>query len=111
MLLEISAKIGGKKRFFRFGMNANSIYQKMITSGQATTDQEMIIALFYAGLKSKELINKLPDDFSLDLVGDWIDEMEETEYKDVLAAAMEAFGQSGKRIQVAAELLMQNSGQ
>lgn len=103
---DITVKIGGKKRTFRFGMNANSIYERTLMK-MDMTDSGAIIALFYAGLKAKEAINSLPDDFSLETVGDWIDDMSEQDYEEVLEKGMEAFQLGvGKRKTVAMNLLV-----
>jgi len=103
---DITVKIGGKKRTFRFGINAHMIYERTLMKMEIS-DLGVIIALFYAGLKAKEAVNSLPDDFSLETVGDWIDDMSEQDYEQVLEKGMEAFQLAvGKRKTVAMNMLV-----
>jgi len=84
--------IGGAERTLKFGMNTQERYlfeiAKMPNPDNYFTQKKLII---YCGLLIGEK-DKLPPDFSLEMLGDWIDECEDDRFDEVNQMAGEAMG-------------------
>jgi hypothetical protein len=92
---EIIANIGGQSRTFKFGTNSTSIFtsvrncklsdfQKEFESDPIGSMRDML----FAGLKCRESVNNLPDNFDRWIVGDWIDELEDQATLNKIADVM-----------------------
>ncbi|MGY2133654.1 hypothetical protein ACW9KT_15600 [Hymenobacter sp. HD11105] len=78
----ITVEIGGEMRTFKFGMNTLSAYARLHKDlpgdFSEQLSQDLIGALrdmAYCGLQVRKNENNLPEDFSPEMLGDWIDEM------------------------------------
>lgn len=92
---EITLKIGGAPRTFRFGMNALIAFSQMHAGGPAAFstifDSNPLLGLrdmAYCGLLGSD---GLPEDFGPEVVGDWIWEIEQKDWnrvQDVMLSAL-----------------------
>ena len=86
----IEMEIGGEKRTFKFGMNSLSAFSQLYSGkpGDFATQLGQDPAgamrdLAYCGLLTRKADNNLPEDFSPETVGDWIDEMPQADWNAV----------------------------
>ena len=88
----ITLNIGGAERTLKFGMNTQERYLSEIPKVQNAdnyfTQKKLII---YCGLLIGEK-DKLPKDFSLEMLGDWIDDCDDERFDEVNEMAGEAMG-------------------
>jgi hypothetical protein len=99
--MELKKKIGGQERTFKFGMNTSIMLSKQPGFAEATQNGlELMVWLFWAGLLMRKEQNELPEDFSRETVGDWIDEMGLNETAEVYAQAKESLGFIGELLKI-----------
>lgn len=86
----IAVEIGGQLRTFKFGMNSLSAYSQLHSGSPGDFGDQFakdpigaVRDLAYCGLLSRKADNNLPEDFSPETVGDWIDEMPQAEWNEV----------------------------
>jgi hypothetical protein len=96
---EIDLEIGGAKRTLKFGMNTMIIFGDMHTNSPDDFSQVFqknpILAIrdmTYSGLLARKAQNDLPEEFTPELVGDWIDEMPQNGMNVIAKAILEAMG-------------------
>ena len=100
---EVQAEIGGQLRTLKFGMNTT------IAFGQLHSDSPLDFStifltnpllglrdMAYCGLLARRADNNLPDDFGPELVGDWIEDMEQPDW-DLVKTVMSHSLSPGKR--------------
>ena len=79
---EVQVQFGGKARQLRFGMNTLHDYSKLTGSPVAGFAKDLlddfqpaVRTITYCAIKRYVPAAELPDDFSQDTVGDWLDEL------------------------------------
>lgn len=89
---EIQVEIGGQLRTLKFGMNTTIAFGQLHADGPldfshlfATNPLLGLRDMTYCGLLMRRADNELPTDFSPELVGDWIEDMEQDEWNRVQA--------------------------
>lgn len=99
---EIKKVIGGKPRTFKFGMNASRVLADKVNIDETSKNPFAFIpAIFWAGLKVRESVNDLPEDFSIDMVGDWVDTMSPEDAAEVYEIAEGSLGFIKKMMDIA----------
>lgn len=83
-------KVGEREYHFHFGMNARDIYQRMVNPSLGTVG--VIKCLLFGGLMARQKQNELPDNYTLEEVGDLIDEMQEEDFNALKEMAFESLG-------------------
>ena len=93
----IQVEIGGQLRTFKFGMNTLSNFSQLHSGkpgdfgDQFTKDPIGALRdLAYCGLLTRRSENDLPEDFTPETVGDWIDEMPQADWDQVRTVMMGA---------------------
>jgi hypothetical protein len=98
----ISKKIAGKEYVFKFNMNAYINFCDLYTGEPHNfTDVfnenpfKAMRDLFFCALNNLDAstgkkINELPENFSREMVGEWIEEMEQGDYDDIQKVALDA---------------------
>lgn len=90
--------IGGEERTLTFSMNTLELFmsesKKITESGaDAENDYTRMKLLFYCALKvGDRKVNKLPSDFSIDDVFDWIEECDQEAFEEANEMAIQAMG-------------------
>jgi hypothetical protein len=89
---KIEATIGGELREFKFGMDASEMLTELIKSDQGFLQNPYSLnkKLFYIGLKFGGSV--LPKTFKESKIGDWIDEMSQSDYEAVKSHAQQCLG-------------------
>ncbi|PRY10283.1 hypothetical protein CLV24_11411 [Pontibacter ummariensis] len=72
---EYRMQFGGQERVFKFGNNTVRLLADHYNIQEIDRSYfKLIPALLWAGLKVREAVNDLPEDFSVEHVCDWMDE-------------------------------------
>jgi hypothetical protein len=97
---KIVKKIGEQEYTFKFNINAYIAFCDLYTGepgnfADVFTNNpfKAMRDLFYVGLKNTEggkALNKLPEGFGRDMVGEWIDEMDQDDFNEIQKVALEA---------------------
>jgi hypothetical protein len=87
---EIYKEIGGRPRLMKFGINTVSDFSQLYNDRPGDFSEVFqrdpfgaLRDMIYCGLRVRAGVNELPADFSREMVGDWIDEMEPGEIEEV----------------------------
>lgn len=93
----VQVEIGGKLRTFKFGMNALIAFSDLYTGAPTDFAEQLDKNIFltlrnmaYCGLVARAEENELPEDFSSEMVGDWVDEMAQQDWALVQSAILGA---------------------
>ncbi len=92
----IEIQIGGGVQTFKFGMQAQERFTEIIQSqkngaeGLMSNVTSVIGVLFEIGLNNSK--NTLPENFNKEMVFDWIDEMDDSEFEKAKEFAFQAMG-------------------
>lgn len=89
--------IGGEERLLKFSMNTSEMFlnesKRQSDVIDLDNDFTRMKLLFFCALKVGDKgVNKLPVDFSLDMVADWIDECDQETFDKTNELAIEAMG-------------------
>lgn len=90
---EIEVELGGRKRLVKFGLNQMAIYtqkHRIDLSEMTTIGVAEIRDLIWSGLVAGAKKNGEEIDFDEWQVGDWLEEMEQTEYDAVMQTFQKA---------------------
>ena len=82
--------IGGQKRAFTFSMFANALYFEFMAK-HGDIGFNAGIGIIYGALKANEKENNLPKDFGMQVLCDWIEEMPQEDYDEIVELGMKDF--------------------
>lgn len=85
---EVEVPIGGKTRLFKFGINQLAIYSEKhnLNLSELEMGMSQIRDLFWSALVAGARKNKEEIDFDEWDVGEWIDDMEQSDFDKVVSA-------------------------
>lgn len=90
---EITKTVGGQSRTFKFGLNTlRFLADRHSQEKLETSALELISHILWAALMVRQSINNLPDNFSVEDMCDWMDELGAEETAELWKEARKSMG-------------------